>query len=158
MCDALIYERHEESLHDYVRAFEPVPRQVGSAFGISGRIVGLDLFQDDRLYPSYSEKLIRSYALDALDTPNGIANQNGPGTSKVTDFLTSIGSTKGNRFEAIGLGIDVRLNSPGIDGAALIVDDTLVHLAAFARPAAGDRQDLHDTSRMERPSRRRRFQ
>ena len=33
-----IYERHEESLHDYVRAFEPVPRQVGSAFGISGRI------------------------------------------------------------------------------------------------------------------------
>jgi hypothetical protein len=47
-------------------------------------------------------------------------------------FLASVSKTAVEKFPAVGLGEDLRLRSPRIAGAALAVDDKLVHVLAFA--------------------------
>ena len=63
-------------------------------------------------------KLLRSYALDALEAPN-----TPPATdSQMTDFLSRIGKADCRVRPAVGIGEDVRLTGKGISGAALLAE------------------------------------
>jgi hypothetical protein len=53
---------------EYVRAFDCAPLQAGLVFAIDGRAVGLDLFDYPHTLRRLFPKLLRSYALDALET------------------------------------------------------------------------------------------
>ena len=66
-----IYEQHTTRLEDYVRSFAPAEGQVGMMFAIDGRIIGFDLFDCAETLRKLFPKLIRSYALDALDASRG---------------------------------------------------------------------------------------
>src|SRR5258708_9912890 len=62
-----IYERHASSVEEFARAFTCEERQCGVAFAIGGRLLGLDLFDHPEVMRRFFQKLVRSYALDALD-------------------------------------------------------------------------------------------
>ena len=47
--------------------------------------------------------------------------------------LGALAAGSWQQHPAIGLGTDLRLSAPGWDAAALVVDEELVHLAAFPR-------------------------
>jgi hypothetical protein len=76
---AAVYELHAVTTEEYVRAFDCVPLQAGVAFAIDGRVVGLDLFDHPHTLRRLFPKLVRSYALDALESaPATLPRRAGP--------------------------------------------------------------------------------
>lgn len=99
---------------------------------IDGKPVGLELFDSANAFARYLEKLVRSYALDAIETEAG---KTVPASEvDVRRLLDSVRSAAAESFPAVGEGEDVRLTGEGISGGALIANGRVVHLAGFAMP------------------------
>jgi hypothetical protein len=138
---------HGEVIDDYVDALAPVPAQIGALFAVGDRVAGLELFQSGALLRKLLPKIVRSYALDAIDPAGYTASKRTSTrqrkTRTATDassglrltaglFLKATAAAEGKRLPAVGLGDDLRVDAPGIAAAALVHDDRIVHLSAFA--------------------------
>lgn len=150
-----IYAGAEDRLAQYDQAFRPVPSQVGAVFAINGQIAGMELFDAPAALAAYLPKLVRSYALDALDAQLDVPAVVGPETVRV--FLKQLASASQARYPAGGAGEDVRIEGEIVTGGALEHEGRLVHLAAYriaprSRPNAGG-----DIAPMARSSYRRRL-
>ena len=131
-----IYERHSNSVEKFTRAFTWQEGQCGIAFGIAGRILGLEIFDHPEVMCRYFLKLVRSYALDALDAvhaSNGNAVNGTTSIDEVRTLVAQIGAAHSFVNRAIGLGEDVRFNGPAISGAALWAQERYVHICIFAK-------------------------
>jgi ARG and Rhodanese-Phosphatase-superfamily-associated Protein domain len=130
---------HAASIDAYVTGCAPVDGQVGALFAIDDHIVGFDLFDDAATCRKLLPKLVRSYAVNAIDsvnasTPSKKMEQARGGAAiahLVPGFLAAIATAPQQRVPAVGLGDDVRLSGNGLVGAALIVDDHVVHLSGL---------------------------
>jgi len=159
-----MFERYGEPIEAFVEGLTPVAGQVGALFAIGGRIAGLDLFDSAPLLRKLLPKIVRSYALDALDPLNavvrparerrrapetieeraaGAASRRGHRSERSTDlspslrfaathFLAAAIGAEGKSMPALGLGHDVRVDVPGLAAAALVHNERVVHLSAFA--------------------------
>ena len=127
---AEIFDRHRASLDSYVEAFAAGDSQIGALFAIGSEIVGLDLFDRHSVLTAVLPKLVRSYAIDAMEAERA----HGQGATKrvAEAFLDRLAEAEIETYEAVGLGSDLRIGSQEMVGGALVVDDHLVHLAAFA--------------------------
>ncbi len=126
---AAMYERSREELDAFRSRLEALPRQIGAVFAINGAIAGMELFDSAATWRKSMGKIVESYGLDAVDREG--AEQ--PGTCRDPEgFLASIGRANVEKFPAIGLGEDLRISAPSVAGAALAVDEELVHVLAFA--------------------------
>lgn len=137
-----IYEGSQARLMDYERGFHAVARQVGGVFAIGGRIVGLECFDAQHVFAAYLPKLVKSYALDAIE-----AAWQAPAANPDEDARNLLGQLSGaaqERYQATGLGEDVRLTGEGISGGALEYDGKLIHLAAYR--LAAERRGHHEDS------------
>jgi hypothetical protein len=143
-----VFERHTNSVEAYVRAFTCLDGQVGVVFS-TGCAAGLDLFDRADTMRCVFPKLIRSYALDAIE---GSAAEAAHGIEVAQALLVALGSATATTDPAVGLGKDVRLIGPTAAGAALWADGRYVHICGFTGASpAGD--GVH--TRLSRPSRRR---
>ena len=140
-----MYEQHEDGVEDYVAAFAAQENQVGGVFSINGQVVGMELFDSADTFRKLLPKLLRSYALDAIEKQE--APKTSPALSDAEEFLRAVKSAQQDRFPAVGLGEDVRLNAEGISGAGLEYENRLVHLSVLREPknregdqAAGERR------------------
>jgi hypothetical protein len=127
---AAIFERNRKPLEDYVGAFRFDGDEIGGVFVIRGRVAGVEMFGSSRIFAKLWPKLVRSYALDALDRfdasePRRIA---APDAKAVLDRLRR---QKADRYKALGLGEDLRCDDRELVAAGLVHDDELVHLSAF---------------------------
>jgi hypothetical protein len=149
-----IYERHASSIEEFARAFTWQEGQCGVAFAIAGRILGLEIFDHPEVMRRFFQKLVRSYALDALDVAQA-ANE--PASVEgVCALVTQIGAARSFMEQALGIGKDVRFTGPEICGAALWAHDRYVHICAFAKN--GKSSDAPNFwTRITRPSHRRTF-
>lgn len=146
-----MFERHSISVEQYVRAFECLEAQAGVAFAIGGRPLGLDLFDHPATMHKLFPKLLRSYALDALDSPAESCDS--APKHLMAELLARTASAPGFTQAAVGLGKDFRLSGPAISGAALWAEERYIHVCAFA--ADGDSSPNWPGSSVSRPSRRR---
>ena len=128
------------------------------------RVVGLDLVSRAPQYAELHDKLLRSYAFEAL------VRDGEPGDRAVADaFLERIADLPGRRYKSPGLGWDVRYEGGGVLGSALTYRGHAVHAAFFdvggvsgasgdgggGRPAAGrPRPDWRIADARERARRR----
>lgn len=128
---AAIFDRHRARVDDYVGAFSAVEDQTGALFAIGGEVVGFDLFDRRATLSMMLPKLVRSYAIDAIETA-GEESSAVPDVGQVEVFVERAASASVSLYPAVGLGTDIRLTAPGLVGGGLSVDDTLVHLAVFA--------------------------
>jgi hypothetical protein len=126
---AAMYEQNATSLEDYVQAFTAVSGQVGALFAINGETIGLDLFDYAITLQKLLPKLVRSYALDAIDSPTEKPDL--PTTASAAELLQAAIEADANKFPAIGLGEDLRLTGVKVSGGALLVNERVVHLSAF---------------------------
>ena len=124
---------HAASLEDYVARCAPVEGQSGAVFAIGDRIAGFDLFDRSETFRKLLPKLVRSYAIDAIDHKLGVDVEPAVnlGPRSANGFLAALIAAPERRVKAIGLGEDVRLSGAGLSGAALTVDDRVVHLSGF---------------------------
>jgi hypothetical protein len=151
-----IYEQHINSIQNYVDAFTAVDGQVGAVFAVGRRIEGMELFDADRTFGELLAKIVRSYAIDAMERPLESVE---PNLSAAPRFVQRIKRAHAETYRAVGLGTDLRLRGHGIIAAGLIHEECIVHLAAFAAPAVYRRTDGEEraSDRLERFLARRRF-
>lgn len=125
-----VYEETAPRLNAYATAFRAEPSQRGAVVAIDGKPVGVELFDSPTTFAHYLERLVGSYALDAMETAGSVSPT--PSADETRRFLESIAVAACERFQALGEGEDIRLSGDGIAGGALAVNGRLVHLAAFA--------------------------
>jgi hypothetical protein len=131
---AEMYGTHQRALDGYLNAFSVEPRQVGVAFGVAGRLIGVDVFHYHATFSDLFPKLLRGYALDAIDTSG---RQSEPlSKDGVSGFLSSVAAAEAHVYTATGLGQDVRLAGEGVTGGALVAEERVLHLSAFVHVAA----------------------
>jgi antitoxin (DNA-binding transcriptional repressor) of toxin-antitoxin stability system len=124
-------------------------------FAIGGHVVGMDLFDCRHTLTKLLPKLVRSYALDALESqaiPSKAFN-----LSDVQKFITALSSAKAEVFPSVGEGEEVRLAAHGLTAAALVARDRVVHLSAFNLVAVADSTSGGSGSNVSPPSVRRRL-
>ena len=123
------YEHFSGSLEEYVEAFNSSDTQVGACFAINGRIRGVELFDVSATCAKLMPKLIRSYALDAIEEGQEAAMDD---AQSIADFIQAVAAAPVGRFKALGEGEDLRIHSNSIAGGALAARDRVVHLCAFS--------------------------
>ena len=147
-----IYERHASSVEEFARAFAWQEAQCGVAFAIGGRILGLEIFDHPEVMRRFFQKLVRSYALDALDAApaaNGSAS-----IEAVCAVVAQASAAQSFLEQALGIGKDVRFSGREISGAALWANERFVHICAFAKNGS---DTPNFWTRITRPSQRRTF-
>ena len=145
---AAMYDSHAVSIEAYLRAFAWTERQAGVLFAIGGRPLGVDLVDCADTMRKMYPKLLRSYALDAVE-----AQRSAPaGKSDATEFLARVGNATPMTQPAIGMGKDVRLTGHGISGAALWAEQRYIHVCAFTTNGSGATAGIR--TRISRPARR----
>jgi len=127
---AAMYEKESARLGGFERAFHPLDKQVGAVFAINGQILGAELFDAAAVFKKLLDKLVGSYAMDAIEEPD--QQREAVSEQAVTEFLSRIKASAIESFPAVGEGQDLRLHGRGISGGALLVDGRLVHLSAFS--------------------------
>lgn len=147
-----LFERHANTIEQYLRVFSWRPRQAGVMFSVGSSTHGLDLFDHPETMRKLFSKLIRSYALDALDV-EALSDDHGAQDGGMT-FINRLRSAPTFAEPAIGQGKDIRLHAAGLSGAALWAEERFVHICAFATEGVGMAGSF--STRFNRPSGRRR--
>ena len=125
-----VYEIHREEVQSYVDAMPTQPGQIGAVFAIGGAVSGIELFDNEATFKKLVGKLAASYALDAIELPNDVEP---PDVGAVRSFVDAVRSAPQERATTVGMGETVRLSTDEVVGAALEVNGSCVHLAAFRR-------------------------
>ena len=147
-----VFEDHEEKLGQYVEQLGCVEGQVGSVFSVKGRPVGMELFDSADTCRLLMPKIIRSYALDAIDP--GYQTNDDLGISSPKEVLELVIGSGYSSHKAVGEGDDLRFDStPNIAGGALFARDRIVHLCVFVSAEGqqvGDGNGYHTSASLRR--------
>ena len=99
-------------------------------FSIKGRVTGLEFFDAAETCRLLMPKIIRSYALDAIDP--GYRGHRASGLGSPAEVIEKLSGSEYSTHNAVGEGEDLRFDStPGIAGGALFARERVVHLCAF---------------------------
>ncbi|MGD2096094.1 MAG: hypothetical protein PVG35_00845 [Desulfobacterales bacterium] len=150
-----VYRKQAPSIEKYAKHFELTESQVGAVFMINGKVAGMDCFGKSETFSKVFEKLVESYALDAIDSAGKEREKAKKGTkSAAGKFVEASAGCRVENHQSVGLGMDCRLDSNDSTGFALAHDKQVLHMSLFAKEAENNRQT--PGSRMIRFSRRRR--
>jgi hypothetical protein len=124
------YEDHRRKL-DELAAKLPVPGECqGVVFVLRGAVAGIDLFDQPATLVKLWPKVLRSYALEALECPQPAEPLS---LDRVQQWLRSAAGAQTEQFKSPGLGDDVRLEGTDVVGAGLVVDGHAVHVELFSK-------------------------
>ena len=108
-----------------------------AAFLVDNRFAGLNVVPD--LLEQLVLKIVRSYALDALDGESlrtgdeGAADRRGfTDLETLKETVEQLSELQASRHSALGRGEDIRLRSGKMVGTALAADGVIVHLGLWA--------------------------
>ena len=143
------------NIEDFAQSMPAWPNQIGAIFAINGVISGLELFGSADVWSAFHAQLVRSYALDAIDADKRAFRA--PELAIAQQFLTSVAGVAGvERYDAVGLGNDLRVHDRDLTAAGLEYDDTLIHLSAFPTSNVGPAPRARRESGIHTPASRRR--
>ena len=135
-----VFDARQADLADYRVAAHPMADQLGAAFLVGHRLVGLELFDAASTLEAMLAKLADSYAMDALEEyghhlPSG--EQLTPTQSAelavdtVQAFIARLQMAKHEQYPGIGLGTTIRMDGPSLRAGALVDGERCVHLSAY---------------------------
>ncbi len=127
-----VYNQTEDDLKNYLAAFPP-PDAEGVIVTINGQIAGADLFDHSDTLRVLWPKLLRSYALDALErrSSSEAAPEAAQPPDDVKQFLAAVQTAKDEHYDSVGLGEDVRLSNDHVTGSSLLWGDRVIHASLF---------------------------
>lgn len=130
------YDSMQHRLEEFETLCKPTQGQIGAAFALDGKVVGVELLGAAAAFPKLFRKLLQSYAFDAIE--NGTEDDAAaPATiSDVEAFLHRVGAAPLLTQSSVSLGEDVRIDGDACVGHALIHEGALIHLAAFDQALA----------------------
>jgi hypothetical protein len=121
-----LYVDHKASLDEYLQALPRLDGQAGVLVGIAGRLVCLDYVSRSEVFAGLYLKLLRGYALEAIETPVDRPLRK----AAVGRFLGELELAQRARRPAVGLGEEGQLTEYAV-GSELVVDDEVIALSAF---------------------------
>jgi hypothetical protein len=124
-----VYEQRQSKLDGYAAAFKPFDGQVGAIFAIDGRVSGLELFDSGKTFAKFLQKLVGSYALDAIESTG-----QAPAKATLADaqaFVERVKAAATASYPSTDLGEDIRFDR-AVAGGALVHERRVVHLSALA--------------------------
>jgi hypothetical protein len=152
-----MYEKKSGDLESFVEKFEGVDKQLGFVFLIDGVVAGLDLFDAPETLRKLMPKLVKSYALDALDTHARRLKPSGHEDSDSAEkFIGSVKEARMTAFPSVGMGEDYRPPNGSVTGGALVIEGRLIHLGVFPGVGVGHEKKVGRGALLARASRRRR--
>jgi hypothetical protein len=150
-----IYRKEAPSLKKCVKHFDLTDSQVGAVFMINGKVAGMDCFGKSDTFSKVFEKLVESYALDAIDSSGKSRETSNKSTkSEAAKFLEASAGCRVETHKSVGQGTDCRLDSDRSTGFALAHEDRVLHMSLFAKVSESNAE--FPGSRMIRFSHRRR--
>jgi hypothetical protein len=153
MAMAAMYESYDDQLKDYLEKFPRADGQTGFLAAINERMAGMEFFDSADNLGKYFDKLIQSYALDAIDLMRQDQRQSPQVTKeKAEGWMTEVKEAQVTLNPSLGLGKDLRIEGGGIIGSGLLHDKTLLYLSVFAKTEGGEQG--RSSSRMARASQR----
>ena len=126
--------RYQAQVDEAASAFEPEADQVGVVFYLDGKPIGLEILGDPPTLAAYLPRLVRGYALDALEPGEPTV---GLADSDFEDLVATLAEAAPERRPAVGLGEQWRIDAGPLVGSALVEGGRLVHLSAFVDGAPG---------------------
>jgi hypothetical protein len=121
-----LYADHRSSLDEYLQALPRLDGQAGVLVGIAGRLVCLDYVSRSEVFAGLYLKLLRGYALEAIETPVDKPLRK----AAVGRFLGELELAQRTSGPAIGLGERGELTEYAV-GSELVLDGEVVALTAF---------------------------
>jgi len=121
-----IFENLAEEINRYIEDFQSLNHNTIGLIGTTGnRILGCDIFQNPKIYQKCEKKLVRSYALDAIEY---LHKENGqPNVEKfLTTTLAALNKRKSRRKTQ-----HITIKGDGLLGQAFVYQDNFVHVSAF---------------------------
>ena len=152
-----IFERHGATLDDYVEKLSLEADQVGAIFVTGPRQLGMDLFDKHETFAAFFPKLVRSYAIDAMEQPPTRDGAAKPEQARA--FVDRLRKGACDVHPAVALGHDVGIVASGAIAGALVHQETALHLTAFSDPTRTTTEDqpgAYASYRQRRASLRRR--
>ena len=129
MSDAFAWA--EDSVLPFVQSLTLPADSVGAVFSLNGQPLGLELFETPAVCARLSEKLIRSWALDAIEHEHR-TNSPAPRDEAITRFLAAVAAAPAERFPSAGIGESVRLSGDEFAGGALVLGERVLHATAYS--------------------------
>lgn len=93
--------------------------------------MGLECFGHQQTFGKFFQKLVQSYALDALDWFEEAGKSQASGES-VRQFLEGVRNAPGKPHRSLGLGENLRFEGNRVSGASLVHEGRVLHLSAFS--------------------------
>lgn len=125
-----IFASNSAELQDCVDNLRPKHHQVGAVFAILGQMAGVECFESTDIFAELQPKLVRSYALDAIEA--GHRPFTVPNRQSGIQFLESVKRISDVvESPAVGLGHELRFGGQSVIGSALCRGERVVHLSAL---------------------------
>ncbi len=122
-----VYQSRASDLGTYQEHFPYVPGAVGLIVALNGRVAGGDFFDQPGTAEALWQKLVRSYALDALTGEPGEAVTR----EQAVQVLERAQNARYEAYPSLALGQDVRFEGEGVVGGGLVYEETPVHVNLF---------------------------
>jgi hypothetical protein len=136
-----VFTQVKDRLAAYTERFHLIERQVGALFAIDGQVIGLECFGCEDTFARFFDKLVASYAMDAVETDTASRPAPPAAPAKARAFIESVKKARGERHPVVSVGATVSFQSRAVAGTALADGQRMLHLSAFRkdRASGGDR-------------------
>ena len=131
-----VFDNRKAGIDIYMTKFKCIDGQRGFVVMIGRQVVGLEILSRAPAFEKIFQKLIRSYAMDALLEPSRKSRK--PSVSAVHDFINEARSSSEQKFRSVGAGWDHRFEGSCVVGSTLIYRKTAIHAAFFRKPVETD--------------------
>ena len=132
-----VFDSYEDELSGFLEKFHLIEWQVGAVFAINGQVLGLECFGCHDTFKKFFDKLVKSYALDALDSLKKQQSKSVP-PDNARRFVASATKSKGEGHPSIGLGTNITFESRVVSGSALVEGNRVLHISAFKKEKSGN--------------------
>jgi hypothetical protein len=141
---AEMFDAQAGAVESFVRGLPVADGQVGAVFILNGEPLGVDLFDCPGTFRSLFPKILRGYALDAIDDRSSrvlrefisaVAIEEGVTRGK--QFMRAVLDAGRKPFDAPGVGATWRLSAPQVSGGGLTFNGNVgphVGLSCMRRP------------------------
>ncbi|GAH19350.1 unnamed protein product, partial [marine sediment metagenome] len=148
-----VYKSKKKDIERYLDAFrEKKDGWNGMAVAINNRFIGLDTFDSILTFGKVWTKLVRSYALDALNN----VRESHLVKEDIEKILEKLKEAEFKVFKSVGLGYDARISSGSYIGSALIHRKNqlygVVHLSVFNKEPKSEGQNQHTEQAEMKPA------
>ena len=150
-----VFEKKRPDLNALLSAFPLVEGQQGMLVLHGDEVVGFDLVSIPEKYARLHDKLLRSYAFEALVSDRTAVDDPALGRA----FLERVADLQAQSYKSPGLGWDLRFAGNGVLGSVLTYRGRVIHAAFFdvggvpgsGRGAAGGRGDRSEPQPQPEP-------